>query len=185
MKEVVINQEEIAEGLKNGSAEEVKYLYKTVKPKIAQFIKERKGIESDVHDIFQVALMSVRNKLLEGVEITYIETYLHKSCINEWNSINERKKNEVADTENINNPSHHGFESPFEETDEEARMSKFFRAFQKLKSECRKLFKLKSDKIPYSEIALLMGITEEFVKTKKRRCKKYFMKIFNNLNDNE
>ncbi len=185
MKEIVINQEEIAEGLKNGSAKEVNYLYKTVKPKIAQYIKERKGIESDVHDIFQVALMSVRNKLLEGVEITYIETYLHKSCINEWNIINEGKKNEIVDTDQAKNINNHGIEAPFEETAEEARMSKFFRAFQKLKSECRELFKLKSDKIPYSEIALLMGITEEFVKTKKRRCKKYVMKIFNNLNDNE
>lgn len=191
MKTNTINSKKLADGLKKGSSEELRYLYLKVKPKVEAYIVKNDGLSTDVNDIFQIALISVRNKLLDGNTIEFIESYLYKACQNEWaGTLRKNKKKRIADDSYVSHQSSN-MGLPFEQLEGKGEdsydqdMTKFLKAFVKLKPDCKKFFQLKSEKKSNIEIAKIMGVSVDFAKTKKTRCKKYFMDIYNNLKDYE
>lgn len=187
MKRKTFTQKEIVEGLKNGSSKELKYLYFEVKPKVRNYVIKNGGIASDVNDIFQVAILATRIQLLEkNKNIISIENYIFTACVREWLKFNIKKDRELKNLDGYLYGQQTDTESMEDEELSKAKISReFMIAFNALKSDCRKLFKLKISGQETEDIALELDVSEEYVKTKRRRCKRYFMRIYNNLKNNE
>lgn len=187
MEGKLFTQNEIVEGLKNGSSKELKYLYIEVKPKVRAYIIKNGGLASDVNDIFQVAILATRIQLLEkNKDINSIENYIFTACVREWLKLNIRKERELKNMDGYLYQQSAGLDFVEDDDLSKAKVSKeFMMAFNALKPDCRKLFKLKIGGYETSDIALDLNVSEEYVKTKRRRCKRYFMRIYNNLKNNE
>lgn len=189
MKGKHISQEQLAEGLKKGTSEELKYLYTDVKPKVKAYIAVQKGgLDCNVNDIFQIALIKIRQQLIDNkLSINNLENYIFRVCKHEF-----LKSNNLSRRENIDRMAFRSQEPLVEDTDvlkkeqaKEKELDLFFQAFQMLKPECQKLFKLSSEGFHDKEIAHLLDTTEKFIKTKRARCKKYFAKMITKIEENE
>lgn len=189
MKGKHISQQQLAEGLKNGTSEELKYLYLFVKPKVKAYIAIQKGgFECNANDIFQIALLRIRQQLIDDkLSINNIENYIFKVCKHEFLKTKNLSRREDIDRMAFRNQEPHIEDTNVQknEIDKENELILNFKAFQLLKPECQKLFKLSSEDIPDKEIARLLETTEKFIKNKRARCKKYFAKIITKLKENE
>jgi len=189
MKGKHISQERLAVGLKKGTTEELKYLYTHVKPKVKAYIAVQKGgLDCNVNDIFQIALIKIRQQLLDNkLSIDNLENYIFRVCKHEF-----LKLNNLSRIENIDRTAYRS-QAPYaadtdvldKELAKEEELNLYFKAFQMLKPECQKLFKLSSEGFQDKEIAQLLDTTEKFIKTKRSRCKKYFAKMIAKIKENE
>lgn len=183
MKGKAINQKDIVDGLRKGSSKEIKYLYKLVKPKVRTYILKKGGLDSEINDIFQEAIIATSRKLLEkDTVITQIENYIFTACIHEWSRLNNLKKKETDGLDGYIREHKDDVDDPnIEEKKSQIQKKTFLKAFGALKLDCRRLFKLSSKDYSSSEIAANLNVSVEYVKTKRARCRKHFMDIFNSL----
>lgn len=174
-----ISDEAIIEGIKLKSQYVVSHLYEELFPGIVQFVQANSGTEDDAQDIFQEALIVIYQKTsLSDFEFTSsFKNYFFGICRMLWlkkiSKGNFEDSMEVTDLRGIK-------ELLFEEDmseglqveSQELMMGLYQKHFLSLSDECRKILKLHFQKIPFSEIAEMMGlVNEKYAKTRKYMCK--------------
>jgi RNA polymerase sigma factor (sigma-70 family) len=165
----------IIEAINKGTDRELlKFLYKSILPRVTQYVRKNNGSREDAFDIFQDAIVAFYRFVKENRfrEEGNPETFIFCICRNLWiNKIRKEKKQ-------VRMPD--GYEIYEDDaatalegiiTSERAVIIK--QILSKLGKKCEELLKLSIyDNMSLKEICIRMGFTsEDAVKTQKYKCK--------------
>lgn len=170
--------EEIIEGIRQNDVVKLEYVYKTFYPQIKFFITSNSGSEDDAQDIFQEAIVVIFRKLTqEQLQISCtFKTYLYSVCRLLWlKQLEKRKiKNEVS----IERNDYIELSDNTEDLGEKNERFKLYQEyFKQLTEDCRKVLEMSLEKVPYKQIAVIMGYkSDKYAKKRKYQCKEKLIK---------
>lgn len=174
-----LSDNEIIDSIKNNNTRVLNQVYDQYIPMIRHYIISNKGDESDAWDIFQEAILAIFLKIVSenGLQLTCVfRAYLFSICSRMWlkKLSRERKTVNLEDSESLLIELDDSVIEKIEEVDRRKIISKHF---TKLEDECRKLLELFYDRVPFKQIAPIMGyMSEEKAKKRKYMCKEELMK---------
>lgn len=86
IKSRVLSDQEVIEGIANGSTDELEYLYASYFPMIFQLVIKNNGNEDDAKDIFQEAVIVLYDRINNGdfVLSSKLKTFLYSVCRRLW-----------------------------------------------------------------------------------------------------
>jgi len=86
IKSQVLSDQEVIEGIANGSTSELEYLYASYFPMIFQLVTKNNGSEDDAKDIFQEAVIVLYDRINSGdfVLSSKLKTFLYSVCRRLW-----------------------------------------------------------------------------------------------------
>jgi RNA polymerase sigma factor (sigma-70 family) len=168
-------------GILNADSIEIKRIYDLILPSVIVWVKENRGSEADARDIFQEALIALFRKVENGnFQLTCtLKSFVRIMCRNLWlTRLRDNKKFEVSELENI--------EKVDLDQDLTARLERsereqlFYKHFDLLGKQCRKIMMWFFDKITLSEIAKRLDTSENYIKKRKFICKEKLVKAVQN-----
>ncbi|MFK8102279.1 MAG: RNA polymerase sigma factor [Saprospiraceae bacterium] len=162
----------LLEGLAKADNASIQQVYDLALPSIILWVKENKGSEADARDIFQDALMALFRQLeTRELKLTCtLKSYLRIMCRNLWFSRlrktqriqlspMEEEAGIVLDQDII---------AKLEQTEKEKL---FFKHFDLLDDNCKKILRAFFDKVPLKAIAVQLETSENYIKKRKFLCK--------------
>ncbi|MBN1416916.1 MAG: sigma-70 family RNA polymerase sigma factor [Bacteroidales bacterium] len=165
----------IIEAINKGNDRDMlKFLYKTVLPRVTKYVVTNNGNRDDAFDIFQDAVVAFHRFVKENKfrEDGNPETFIFCVCRNLWINKIRREKKQIRMPD--------GYElykddaaTALEGIITEERASIVKKMLSKLGKKCEELLRLSIyDNMSLREISLQMGFTsEDAVKTQKYKCK--------------
>ncbi len=174
-----ISDEAIVEGIKLKSQFVVSYLYDELFPGIVHFLENNSGTEDDAKDIFQEALIVIYQKSTgRDFEFTSsFKNYFFGICRMLWlKKISRGNLEDSLDNEELAGVNELLFDDDIigemKINAHDLMMGLYQKHFLSLSEECREILKLHFQKMPFSEIADIMGLSnEKYAKTRKYMCK--------------
>lgn len=174
-----ISDEAIVEGIKLKSQFVVSYLYEELFPGIVHFVQSNSGTEDDAKDIFQEALIVIYQKsTARDFEFTSsFKNYFFGICRMLWlKKISKSNPEESVDIAELAGMKELLFEDDMigemKINAHDLMMGLYQKHFLSLNEECRKILKLHFQKVPFAEIAEIMGLSnEKYAKARKYMCK--------------
>lgn len=170
------NDQELLEGILNADSQAIQEIYTLALPSVISWVKENNGSEADARDIFQEALIALFRKVESGnFKLTCtLKSFLRIMCRNLWLSRLRNKNSQTKPLENI--------EIVDLDTDLENRLEQsekeqlFFKHFDLLGENCKKIMQWFFDKIPLKQIAERLDTSESYIKKRKFICKEKLIK---------
>lgn len=167
----------LLEGLLNADAASIKATYDLALPAVINWVKENNGSEADARDIFQEALIALFRKL-EGGELVLtctLKSFLRIMCRNLWLSRLRNKQNQASPLEQLEESADldEDLERRLEQSEKEQL---FFKHFDSLGENCRKIMQWFFDKVPLKQIAVRLDTSEGYIKKRKFKCKEQLVK---------
>lgn len=177
IKTINTQDQKLLGGLLQADNQAVKQIYDLALPSVISWVKENNGTEADARDIFQEALIALFRRL-EGNNFTLtctLKSFLRIMCRNLWLArIRDSKKVQLSAMDDAEE----------EELDEQLliRLERaeqeqlFFKHFDALGDNCRKILQWFFDKVPLKEIAEKLNTSEGYIKKRKFTCKERLIK---------
>lgn len=174
-----ISDEAIVEGIKLKSQYVVSYLYEKLFRGIVDFVQNNSGTEDDAQDIFQEALIVIYQKTTSSdFEFTSsFKNYFFGICRMLW--LKKISKGNLEDA--IYNEELAGIKELLFEDDmmdevginaHDLMMGLYQKHYLMMNEECRKILRLYFQKVPFTEIAEVVGLSnEKYAKARKYDCK--------------
>jgi RNA polymerase sigma factor (sigma-70 family) len=177
---VAYSDKEVLEAIRSGKDDLVlKYLYKTLLPRIKKYIISNSGDENDAKDIFQDAVMIFYKyvKLGKFDESNEIGAFVYTVSRNLWINVAKKRNRSVALTEETPITGFHG--DADQELISQERETYVVNMFSKLGETCKTLLMYATfNKLSMKEIAEKMGFNSENVaKTKHYKCKQRLIEL--------
>jgi len=169
--------QQLLKGIINADQKAVKRIYDLILPSIIHWVKENNGSEADARDIFQEALIALFRKVESGdFQLTCtLKSFVRIMCRNLWlTRIRDNKKFQVSELEDIER-----IDLDQDLTERLERSEKeqvFYKHFDLLGDQCRKIMTWFFDKISLSEIAKRLDTSENYIKKRKFICKEKLVK---------
>ena len=166
---------QLVEGIKNGDAKTLNYLYESYFRSVKTHVLKNSGSEDDAYDIFQDAMMIAYKKFnANSFELTSdLKGYLFGIARKLWSNQLRLKKKQTDIMEN-DFPDDVDIEKLLDIPIEQIVQ----RSFLKLKSECQKVLTLNMEGTDYENIARIMGYkSATYARRKKYLCKDELIKI--------
>ncbi|MCB0707120.1 MAG: sigma-70 family RNA polymerase sigma factor [Saprospiraceae bacterium] len=163
---------ELLEKLLSADSKAVHQIYDLALPAVILWIKENSGTEEDARDIFQEALLALFRRLGEREFhlSCRLKSYLRIICRNLWlTRIRDQKKNPVTALSEVEE--YELSADMVERIGQSEEEQLFFKHFDKLSENCRRILQWFFDKIAMAEIARRLETTEQYVKKRKFVCK--------------
>ncbi len=171
----------LLQGLLDADQKSVKRIYDLILPAVIHWVKENNGTESDARDIFQEALIALFRKVESGnFQLTCtLKSFVRIMCRNLWlTRLRNNKKYEVSELENIEKVDlDQDLTNRLERSEKEQL---FFKHFDLLGEQCRKIMMWFFDKISLSEIAKRLNTSENYIKKRKFICKEKLVRAIQN-----
>lgn len=182
--------QKLLEGLLRSDRMSVEAIYTLALPSVVRWVRENNGSEADARDIFQEALIALFRKVEQGeFNLTCtLKSFIRIMCRNLWLSRLRNKQNQASPLEDI--------EPAVLDADLEKKLERsereqlFFKHFDGLGEQCRKIMQWFFDKVSLREIAERLDTSENYIKKRKFNCKEKLIKtiqadpLFNELNTN-
>ena len=169
--------QQLLKGIMNADRNAVKKIYDLILPSIIHWVKENNGTEADARDIFQEALIALFRKVESGdFKLTCtLKSFVRIMCRNLWlTRLRNNKKFEVSEPEDIERVDlDQDLEKRLERSEREQL---FFKHFDLLGEQCRKIMMWFFDKVTLSEIASRLDTSENYIKKRKFICKEKLVK---------
>jgi len=165
----------IIEAIHKGTDRDLlKFLYKTILPRVTRYVLENNGSREDAFDIFQDAVVAFHRFVRENKfrEEGNPETFIFCICRNLWINKTKKEKRQVRMTENYDRYQDEAA-TALEGIITEERAAIVSLLLSKLGKKCEELLKLSIyEDMSLKDICLRMGFTsEDAVKTQKYKCK--------------
>ncbi len=186
-----VDDQELLEGILKADSQKIGAIYDLALPSVISWVKENNGSESDARDVFQEALIALFRKVESG-DFTLtctLKSFLRIMCRNLWFNRLRNKQNQVTpltDVETVDLDEN--MEVRLERSEKEQL---FFKHFDSLGGNCRKIMQWFFDKVPLKKIAERLDTSEGYIKKRKFKCKEQLIKaiqgdpVFNELNSND
>ena len=175
------SDQELLEGIIEADPVRIKQVYDLALPSVIHWVKENNGTEADARDVYQEALIALFRKLEAG-DFTLsctLKSFLRIMCRNLWLAkVRNQKKftaTPLEDIEAINLDA--GVVKRLEQSEKEQL---YFKHFDQLDENCRKILQWFFDKVSLKEIALKLDTSEGYIKKRKYMCKEKLMKTIQN-----
>jgi RNA polymerase sigma factor (sigma-70 family) len=171
------NDQKLLEGVLEADNQSVRKIYDDILPAVIRWIKENNGTESDARDIFQEAIIALFRKIEEGnfTLTCTLKSFIRIMCRNLWlTRIRNNKKfvgTELDDVEQVSLE-----KDMIERLDQSEKQQVFFKHFDALGDNCRKIMQWFFDKIPLKKIAEKLDTSESYIKKRKFICKERLVK---------
>ncbi len=169
--------QQLLEGLLAAKAADVAKIYDLALPSVISWVVVNKGSEADARDIFQEALIALFRKVETGdFELTCtLKSFLRIMCRNLWlTRLRNQNKFEATNLENIEVVSlDQDITKRLEQSEKEQL---FFKCFDLLGADCKKILQWFFDKVPLKKIATDLDTSESYIKKKKFLCKEKLVK---------
>jgi RNA polymerase sigma factor (sigma-70 family) len=190
------SNEELLSGILRNDSSVLRYIYKKCYQKINTFITRNSGDVDEANDIFQEAIIVIYRKLKDDnltLKDCSFETYLYSVSKLLWLKYLKKRRNNIVIIDDILTYSDEVYDDDLIETVKKNERYKLFQDhFLKLGTDCQKILKLFFDKVPFKQIADIMGYTSEgYAKKRKHQCKEALVNNikqdteFKNIRDNE
>lgn len=162
------------DGIRSGDTVILREIYRNYYPSIQRLIRTNNGSDEDAQDIFQEAIIIVFNKLQKGDMrlSSSFKTFLYAICRNLWmNALKKRSRRQTAlDNEPADNDVS---DEIIDEIEKRDRIRLYQKHFANMGEQCQKILRLYLEGHSMRQIAAEIGTeSEEYVKTKKYKCKK-------------
>ncbi len=168
---------QLLEGLVKADSQVIERVYDLALPAVINWIKTNQGTEADAKDIFQEALLALYGKLQkeELVLTCTLKSFLRIMCRNLWlTRLRNKNRSAVSPLEDIE----------LVELDEEIirrieaseREQLYFKHFDALGENCRKILQWFFDKVSLKTIAAKLDTSENYIKKRKFICKEKLTK---------
>lgn len=171
------SDQQLLEGIIEADPLRIKQIYDLALPSVIHWIKENNGTEADARDVYQEALIALFRKLEDG-EFTLtctLKSFLRIMCRNLWLAkVRNQKKftaTPLEDIEEVNLDD--GLSKRLEQSEKEQL---YFKHFDQLDENCRKILQWFFDKVSLKEIAFKLNTSEGYIKKRKYLCKEKLMK---------
>jgi RNA polymerase sigma factor (sigma-70 family) len=169
--------EQLIEGLRRRNSSCIEHLYEEYFPAVRHFIQQNSGNHQDMEDLFQDTLMAVYLRCREdGFRLTSsLKTYFISVSKNLWLTHLERRHRVVYCTDCEVHEERPGYYAVDHQPRSEREME-MYRLFNKnlaqLPVDCRRILELYCLRVPYRQIAAMLGYSDEVrVKVRKYACK--------------
>jgi RNA polymerase sigma factor (sigma-70 family) len=171
-----IDDQQLLDGILNANTQAIKKIYDLALPSVISWVKENNGSEADGRDVFQEALIALFRKVEKG-DFTLtctLKSFLRIMCRNLWLSRLRNKQNQMSPLDNVEKVDlDEDLESRLGQSEKEQL---FFKHFDQLGDNCRKIMQWFFDKISLKEIAARLDTSENYVKKRKFICKEKLIK---------
>lgn len=174
-------KEEIVRGILKNDHLVLQYIYKKYFNRISYYIKKNRGIDDDVYDIFQEAIIIIYRRLkaneLVLTEDCSFETYLFAVCRLLWlKQLDTKKRRKMEYYEKEDDIDQIDTTDLIGEIEKNERYRLYQKHFMKLNEDCRKVLQLYLKKVSLKEIAEKMGYKSEiYAKKRKYQCKEHLV----------
>jgi RNA polymerase sigma factor (sigma-70 family) len=169
--------DELIKGVLAQNEEIFMHLYKTAFNEVFWLVRRNNGTLDDANDIFQEALIILIDKISSGTfELTCSpKTYLYKVCHNLWlKELGKRARRQNVPFEELD---YVLLEDEVEFAEDVSMLKIYFRHFQELSRECKKILHLHLKKVPIQEITRRLGFkNDSYTMDRKYRCKQSLIK---------
>ena len=173
--------QQLLKGIRDADRNAVKRIYDLILPSVIHWVKENNGTEADARDMFQEALIALFRKVESGdFQLTCtLKSFIRIMCRNLWlTRIRNNKKFEVSEPEDIERVDlDQDLVRRLERSEKEQL---FYKHFDLLGEQCRKIMMWFFDKITLSEIAKRLDTSENYIKKRKFICKEKLVKSIQN-----
>ena len=173
--------QQLLKGIRDADRNAVIRIYDLILPSVIHWVKENNGTEADARDIFQEALIALFRKVESGdFQLTCtLKSFIRIMCRNLWlTRIRNNKKFEVSEPEDIERVDlDQDLVGKLERSEKEQL---FYKHFDLLGEQCRKIMMWFFDKITLSEIAKRLDTSENYIKKRKFICKEKLVKAIQN-----
>ena len=173
--------QQLLEGIVNADRNAVKRIYDLILPSVILWVKENNGSEADARDIFQEALIALFRKVESSdFQLTCtLKSFVRIMCRNLWlTRLRDNKKFEASELEGVEKAD---LDQDLTESLERSEKEQiFYKHFDLLGEQCRKIMMWFFDKIALSEIAKRLETSENYIKKRKFICKEKLVKAIQN-----
>lgn len=162
----------VIDGIRRRDKDVLKYVYKQYFPMVRYFIMRNHGSEEDAQDVFQEAVVALYQKVRRRnlvLECSF-KTYFYSIVRHMWLQQLERKKVrfEYSELEEFIVLEEHEIYDDFQ-----AKKAIYQRHFMQLTELCRKILVMFVDKVPFEEIAAILGYKgRQYAIKRKYECMK-------------
>lgn len=172
-----LNDQQLLEGLLKANTSTVGKIYDLALPAVISWVTTNSGSEADARDIFQEALIALFRKVESGdlVLTCTLKSFLRIMCRNLWlTRLRDNKKFEASEIETAEAVSlDEDLLSRLEQSEKEQL---FFKHFDALGEDCKKILQWFFDKIALKKIAKNLATSENYIKKRKFLCKEKLVK---------
>ncbi len=173
-------KEEIVRGILKNDRLVLQYVYKKYFNRIKYYIKKNRGVDEDVYDVFQEAIIIIYRRLKANDLVLTdcsFETYLFAVCRLLWlKQLDSKKRHKLEYYENEEDIDEVDTSDLVEEVEKNERYRLYQKHFIKLNEDCQKVLQLYLKKVSLKEIAEIMGYKSEiYAKKRKFQCKEYLV----------
>ena len=169
--------QKLLEGVLSADNQSIRQIYDTVLPSVIQWVKENNGTESDARDIFQEAIITLFRKVEEGnfTLTCTLKSFIRIMCRNLWlTRIRNNKKFTGTRLEDVEQVSLE--KNMVERLEQSEKQQLFFKHFDALGDNCKKIMQWFFEKIPLKKIAEKLDTSESYIKKRKFICKEKLVK---------
>lgn len=167
----------LLEGLGSADAAAIRQTYDLALPAVIIWVKENNGSEADARDVFQEALIALFRKLERGELILTctLKSFLRIMCRNLWLSRLRNKQHQASPLAQVEEAVDLGadLEQRLVQSEKEQL---FFKHFDNLGGNCKKIMQWFFDKVPLKQIAERLDTSEGYIKKRKFKCKEQLIK---------
>ncbi|MFK7770511.1 MAG: RNA polymerase sigma factor [Saprospiraceae bacterium] len=169
--------QKLLEGILSADNQAIKAIYDLTLPAVIQWVKENNGTESDARDIFQEAIIALFRKVEEGnfTLTCTLKSFIRIMCRNLWlTRIRNNKKfagTEIDDVEQVSLE-----KNMIERLEQSEKQQLFFKHFDALGDNCKKIMQWFFEKTPLKKIAEKLDTSESYIKKRKFICKEKLVK---------
>ena len=166
---------EIVNGIRNRDSKVINYIYKEYFKLVIKQIKELGGTADDAKDIFQIVMINIYNRTKKKkLEVANFKQYILNACRFEFYESYKANSNQFVEIREVE-------ELIDFKDDDHIRLSLFYKSFDQLKEECKKLLELRIEKVSYERIQEMMGIAVQSLKNKRKRCLEYLFRLYQTI----
>lgn len=177
------NQDDLSllKGLQRSDSRAVNAIYDLALPAVIDWVKQNSGSEADARDIFQDALIALYKKInQDNFELTCtLKSYIRIIARNLWlNKLRGKKPDKELDAVVMNEVKMDN--DMLERIHQSEQDQLFYRHFDTLGENCKKILQLFFDKTPLKHIATQLDTSENYIKKRKFICKERLIKAVQN-----
>jgi RNA polymerase sigma factor (sigma-70 family) len=180
MKIKTVSDEDLRllEGIIKADKIQLVKIYNDFLPEVVYYVKKNKGTEDEAKDVFQDAIIILHKKAKEGLALQVaLKSYFFSVCRNLWlMQLRKKKRLTVLDDVELQENEPDLF-NKMEQTQQE---NIFYKYYQQLPEQCRKILNLFFSKVPMKTIAEEMATSESYIKKRKHVCKEKLVSAIKN-----
>lgn len=169
--------QDLLEGLLEANSQKIKKIYDLALPAVIYWVKENNGSEAEARDIFQEALIALFRKTEKGnfTLTCTLKSFLRIMCRNLWLTRLRNRDRQASSLEDVE-ASAKLDEDLVYRLEQSEKQQLFFKHFDALGVNCRKILQWFFDKVPLKKIAERMDTSESYIKKRKFLCKEKLIK---------